>query len=497
MRKTIERQELNELFRANTQQAQLRQKKHFDKHCEGPKAYEVGDWVWVFCRIIPAGGTAKLLRGWRGPFKVTEVHQGGRYYHLSNGYKAHYGIMKPHHSGIEEFELSMEGDQQLVNPNPIAPELKEQLIMDDLSTVEVEVGELTPFEMEDLNEKADEIEQDRNNLPDAPFEMKTRGRRRSYNSESSISTDSDDSDGQSSCKIPGESSDDDATIRETDFDATEVNFTSKPIPGYQVIQGDFFQCRRQKRKGHTYALAHCISADATMGAGIAVTFCEHFERLRHRVESEAKVKASLSPIQFEEDNCWVYNLVTKQYHFDLPERRDLLDCLIQMKEHALANQVLEIHMPRLGAGLDCLEWKATEQMILEVFKNQALRLTVYEHNPPKPRRKQTRSKTAGSEDGEATLPYGINERFSGHDLIHETTSNPAPDTSSGEPEQVPADPRGATRFKPAHSSQPNSVEQPVSAEQPSLNKPIQDSVGPIQDSNSLDSHKKPTVVCPS
>ncbi len=46
VRKTIERQqELNELVRANTQQAQLRQKKHFGKHCKGPKAYEVGYWV--------------------------------------------------------------------------------------------------------------------------------------------------------------------------------------------------------------------------------------------------------------------------------------------------------------------------------------------------------------------------------------------------------------------------------------------------------------------
>ena len=86
-------QELNELVRANTQQAQVRQKRHFDKHCKGPKAYEVGDWVWVFYRIIPAGGTAKLLRGWRGPFRITEVHQAGRYYHLSNGNKAHYEIL--------------------------------------------------------------------------------------------------------------------------------------------------------------------------------------------------------------------------------------------------------------------------------------------------------------------------------------------------------------------------------------------------------------------
>ncbi len=139
--------------------------------------------------------------------------------------------MKPHHCGVEEFELSVEDDQKLVNPNPVLPELNEQLIIDDLSDEEVEVGELTPFEMEDLNEKADEVEQDQNNLPDAPFGMKTRNRRRSYNSESSSYTDSSNSDDQESCRVPGESSDDDATFREVDLDETELDFTNKPVPG--------------------------------------------------------------------------------------------------------------------------------------------------------------------------------------------------------------------------------------------------------------------------
>ena len=120
VRKTIERrQELNELLRANTQQAQLRQNRNFDKGCRGPKAYKVGDWVRVFCKIIPAGGTAKLLRGWRGPFRVTEVRQEGRYYHLSNGNKAHYEIPKPHFSGIDEFEVADQSDDDEIVPNPM------------------------------------------------------------------------------------------------------------------------------------------------------------------------------------------------------------------------------------------------------------------------------------------------------------------------------------------------------------------------------------------
>ncbi len=69
--------------------------------------------------IILAGDTAKLLRGWRVPFRITEVHQGGRYYHLSNGNKAHYEILKPHFSGINEFEVDVEDISKPVKTNQI------------------------------------------------------------------------------------------------------------------------------------------------------------------------------------------------------------------------------------------------------------------------------------------------------------------------------------------------------------------------------------------
>ncbi len=107
-----------------------------------------------------------------------------------------------------------------------------------------------------------------------------------------------------------------------------------------------------------------------------------------------------------------------------------------MREHALANQVLEIHMPRLGAGLDHLEWKSTEERILEVFRNRALRVTVYEHNPPTPRRKK--AKSGASEPGidELTLPHGIEDK-PGDKLVNETLSNPEPNISSGEDMQAP------------------------------------------------------------
>ena len=34
----------------------------------------------VFQEVVPPKGTTKLLKKWRGPFQITEVHQGGRFY---------------------------------------------------------------------------------------------------------------------------------------------------------------------------------------------------------------------------------------------------------------------------------------------------------------------------------------------------------------------------------------------------------------------------------
>ena len=89
-------QELNDLCRRNTQQAQARQRKRFDKKAAGAKAYLVGDYVWVFQNVIPPKGTKKRLKKWRGPFMIKQVHQEGRFHRLSTGRADHYENIKSH-----------------------------------------------------------------------------------------------------------------------------------------------------------------------------------------------------------------------------------------------------------------------------------------------------------------------------------------------------------------------------------------------------------------
>ena len=94
-------QEIHDLVRRNTRQAQKRQKLKYDCAIRA-KAYEVGEPVWVFCRYIPQKGSPKLMRAWRGPHKVAQVLLEGRVYILDTGQKVHFERVKPQHSGPTE-----------------------------------------------------------------------------------------------------------------------------------------------------------------------------------------------------------------------------------------------------------------------------------------------------------------------------------------------------------------------------------------------------------
>ena len=96
-------QELNELCRRNTAQAQMRQRKKYDEKILQAKPYAVSQYVWVFQNVIPPEGTKKLLKKRRGPFMITAVHQQGRFYRLSTGRAAHYENLKPHVPSPEDW----------------------------------------------------------------------------------------------------------------------------------------------------------------------------------------------------------------------------------------------------------------------------------------------------------------------------------------------------------------------------------------------------------
>ena len=73
----------------------------------------------MFQEVVQPNGTKTLLKKWRGPFQITEVHQEGRFYRLSTGRAAHYENIKPHNALSEEWCIPAdmhEEDYLIVDP---------------------------------------------------------------------------------------------------------------------------------------------------------------------------------------------------------------------------------------------------------------------------------------------------------------------------------------------------------------------------------------------
>ena len=153
-------QELNELCRRNTAQAQMRQREKYDEKILQAKPYAVGQYAWFFQNVIPPKGTKKLLKKWRRPFMITEVHQQGRFYRLSTGRAAHYENLKPHVPSPEDWcgpqnmepacEVNEKGTREKNDGN-------EGLSLDDNEKLEAD-SEAESFVEEDWNDpEQDEV----------------------------------------------------------------------------------------------------------------------------------------------------------------------------------------------------------------------------------------------------------------------------------------------------------------------------------------------------
>ena len=134
-------QEIHDLVRRNTHQAQLRQKLNYDRAIRA-RTYQPGELVWVFCRYVPQKGSPKLMRAWRGPHKVVQVFQEGRVYVLDTGQKVHFERLKPHHSGPLELAAAQADSGEIVVLMDPDPERSIDVVDDDKSQLSYKTEQL-------------------------------------------------------------------------------------------------------------------------------------------------------------------------------------------------------------------------------------------------------------------------------------------------------------------------------------------------------------------
>lgn len=135
------------------------------------------------------------------------------------------------------------------------------------------------------------------------------------------------------------------------------------------VDGNLFESKE--------SLAHCVSQDLHMGAGIAVTFKQSFGRVDKLIEQGKKIG---DVAYIEDKGRFIFYLVTKKRYYDKPTYDSLSSCLEKMGKLCQKKGITKLSIPRLGCGLDRLSWTKVYQMVKEVVEKYNLEVTVYNYN---------------------------------------------------------------------------------------------------------------------
>lgn len=124
-----------------------------------------------------------------------------------------------------------------------------------------------------------------------------------------------------------------------------------------------------------YYLAHCISADFALGAGIAKVFDNVYNmkfKLYRNYDNYEYHGGDALPV----DN--VFNLVTKQKYWHKPTYDSLRESLEMMKEQLDFLGATKLAMPKIASGLDRLDWTKVYDIICEVFEDMDIEIVICE-----------------------------------------------------------------------------------------------------------------------
>ena len=124
-----------------------------------------------------------------------------------------------------------------------------------------------------------------------------------------------------------------------------------------------------------YWLAHCISGDFTLGAGIAKTF-DTVYNMRFKLFKQYNNFEYSHGVSLPVDN--VFNLVTKAKHWHKPTYQSVEEALEMMKYQCQHLSITKLAMPKIASGFDRLEWDRVYDIICEVFEDTDVDIVICE-----------------------------------------------------------------------------------------------------------------------
>ena len=125
------------------------------------------------------------------------------------------------------------------------------------------------------------------------------------------------------------------------------------------------------------SIGHCISADARMSKGFADFLSHRILGLTSTCRKARLFMGQVYPFWDSTGKRYIYNLVTGERFCHKPNLSTLSKTLEAMKIHASTNGISTTAIPKLGCGLDQMNWQEAVKLLRDNFPHAGVQIVVY------------------------------------------------------------------------------------------------------------------------
>ena len=126
-----------------------------------------------------------------------------------------------------------------------------------------------------------------------------------------------------------------------------------------------------------HSIGHCISADAKMSKGFADLLSQRIPGLRDGCRRTNLLTGQTLAFWNQTGNRYIFNLVTKTNFYEKPNLPILSLTLEALKSHARLYRISTIAIPKVGCGLDQMNWREVVKLLKDIFAYSNIRIVVY------------------------------------------------------------------------------------------------------------------------
>jgi len=122
-------------------------------------------------------------------------------------------------------------------------------------------------------------------------------------------------------------------------------------------------------------VAHCASEDLKMSAGVAKELVQRDPGLK-LTKPRRVGEASIIIV----NNRLIFTLITKAFFHSKPNYQDFESSLISMRNFMVFFKIKRLAIPKLGSGLDKLNWELCLDLIIQTFIRDSVEIVIFARN---------------------------------------------------------------------------------------------------------------------